>query len=97
MHPEFIFQRTKLHSIFSRACKVMVSFCDDILTKISQEYIKPGKVNEDAPKTFINQLFNITKSGQAFNNAEVLAETITVVLAVCFIIIQEIFHLKSIT
>jgi hypothetical protein len=66
----------------------MTEFCRDVLIKISKENADNDVVEEEnAPKSFIKQLFKISQSGETFNDGAVLAETITAVLAVRFNII----------
>jgi hypothetical protein len=83
IHPEFIFQKTKYYPIVKKAALVMTTFCRDVLTRIMNDTAKSADNEKDAPKTFINQLFKISKcSAETFNGEDVIAETITAVLAV---------------
>jgi hypothetical protein len=90
LHPDFLFERSSYFPDFSYDCNVILSFCRDVITTLKKA---SGKINnnenektveneEDTPQIFINQLMKISKSNDAFNDGEVIAETITAVLAV---------------
>jgi hypothetical protein len=65
-----------------KAAMIMTMFCQEVLTKIMSESASCTNQQKDTSKNFIDQLIKISRSAETFNDEDVIAETITAVLAV---------------
>jgi hypothetical protein len=88
LHPDFCFERSANYSDFIQDRDVILSFCRNVLTTLQTDpTVKVEQSNSeggegDKQHGFINQLMKISKNNDAFNDGDVIGETITAVLAV---------------
>jgi Cytochrome P450 len=86
IHPDFIYQRTKSFIQQQKDVNYIRDFSCNVLNKI-KDGLNSGVASEQdederKPISFINQMLKISKENDAFNNKEVICETITAIMAV---------------
>jgi hypothetical protein len=101
LHPNVIYQRTKAYAQQIKDVDYIRDFCCNVLNKIKNGLNTKvvSKDDEDERKSisFINQMLKISKETDAFNNTEVITETITAIMAVSDNSIVEILDFKLIS
>jgi hypothetical protein len=83
LYPDFIYKRTKAFVQQTKDTNYIVDFARNVLSKIKEDQVIVSHVeDEDKPLSFISQLLKISRENDAFDNIEVIAETLTAIMAV---------------
>jgi hypothetical protein len=80
LHPECVFNKTKLYPIVTKAGSFMKNYCEQVLSNVINDTTRDAATDDS--KTFINQLLKISNSTEAFNFQDIVLETISTMLAV---------------